>query len=290
MSETAREPGIYDGISNAEYHQSPALSASGMKLLLEAPAKFDHARKNPTFKDVFDFGSLWHKLIFRDEGERFVIIQKKNKAGEIVDSDSRETIYAKAHMAEIREAGAIPVLATELTKAQAMVEAFWGNPRAEEYVDLAGGAIEQSAFWVDERSGVQLRARFDLLPKPVEGEPFRIVDGKTAASSEPRAWLRSAADYGMHIQEALYRRAVREFDLSPRPEFVFAIQEKAAPYLVSFVRLAARTQEIGDYLVEKAIATFKHCTETGDWSGGYVDDVFVDDLPAYYTNRFEGVA
>ncbi|MFI5426089.1 hypothetical protein [Aeromicrobium sp. UC242_57] len=155
MSDVDISPGIYDGISNAEYHQSQALSASGMKLLLEAPAKFDHARKNPVFKDVFDFGSLWHKLVFRDDVERFVIIQKKDKTGAIVDSDSRDTVYAKAHIAEIRESGAIPVLAAELTKAQAMVEAFWANPRAKEYVDLAGGAVEQSAFWVDERSGVQ---------------------------------------------------------------------------------------------------------------------------------------
>lgn len=291
MTEVAEPlaPGIYEGVPNAEYHASSALSASGMKLLLEAPAKFDYAQKHPTFKDVFDFGSLWHKLLFRDDVEQFVVIQKKTKAGEIVDSDTRETVFAKAHIDDIRNEGKIPVLARELELATEMVDAFWSHPKAREYVDLENGTVEQSAFWVDETTGVQLRARFDLLPSAKSGRPFRIVDGKTAQSSEPHKWLRSAADYGMHIQEAFYRRAVREFGLSDRPEFVFAVQEKTAPFLVTFIRLDPFAQAIGDHLVDKAIGIFKDCTERNDWTGGYIDDVLVGSLPSYYTNQFDGV-
>lgn len=274
---TIMEAGLY-GMTNAEYHAEEALSASGMKTLLEAPAKFAYQREHPVFKDIFDFGSVWHTKVLGDQGEKIVK----------VNADSWRTDAAKAIKAEAHANGQIPILSKDLEVIDEMVKIFRAHPEASALIDLDKGVIEQSAFWQDERTGVWLRTRFDYLPDAVERSPFIIGDPKTAASSKPEKWLKSAPDYGYHIQDALYRKAVRELGIHPRPRFQFAVQEKEPPYIVSVIELDARAQVIGDYLVRVAIDTWIECTTKNEWPG-YIEGVRLGQLPAYYSNQFEGL-
>lgn len=281
-------PGIYD-MTNAEYHAHPALSASGMKLLIEAPALFDHERKNPRQSNSLDLGSVWHSLVLGDTSVQYEIVKKQNRHKEWVTAYDYDTVSARTHRDEIEAEGKTPILARDLALAEAMAEVFNAHPKVREYMDLSHGSIEQSAFWQDERTGIELRARFDYLPDTVPGKPYTIVDPKTAQSSEPHAWLRKAVDYGYAIQAALYIRAVKAMGLHDHPEFIFMTQEKRAPYIVTPIRLAARSLAIGDHLVDVAIDRFIKCTESGYWPG-YSEEVVTDDLPKFYTDRFEDVA
>lgn len=281
------EPGLYE-MSNAEYHAQPALSASGMKVLLDAPAKFKHQQQHRVFRDSFDFGSVWHALVLQDKGEQIVVAQKVTRDKQRVDADSWDTKSAQEHRASIRAEGKIPVLAKEYEIAKAMAAAFNAHPEVRRYLDLKNGSIEQSAFWNDERTGLPLRARFDYLPAaPVDGV-FTICDPKSAVSSEPFTWLRKAADFGYHLQDEMYRRAAMAMGLSPRPDFLFLVQEKTPPYIVTPIRFPAHTRAVASLLVDRAIDRFIACTESGEW-GGYVDGVVTADLPSYYLNQFEGM-
>jgi hypothetical protein len=288
LVDVVREPGVYE-MTNAEYHAQPALSASGMKLLIEAPALFDYQRKHPRHSDAFDFGSVWHALILGDKSAEFEIVQKQNRQKEWVDAYDYDTKSAQECRDRIVAEGKTPILAKDLRLAEAMAERFRGDPWVAEWMDLDKGAIEQSAFWEDRRTGIQLRARFDFLPIAEPGRQFRVIDPKSAKSSNPDQWLRAAADYGYHIQAALYLRAIKEMGLHPRPDFWFAIQEKRAPYIFQPIRLAPRSLAIGDHLIDVAIDKYIRCAETGHWPG-YRDDELVDDLPKYYTDRFEDIA
>jgi hypothetical protein len=282
------EPGIYE-MTNAEYHAQPALSASGMKLLIEAPALFNHQRENPTTSTTFDFGTVWHKLVLDDQNEDFVVVMKKDKSGDYVPAGDDKTVSAQQHIAEIRSSGQTPIFEKQLAAAEAMAEKFRADPWVREWLDLSRGSIEQSVFWQDERTGLQLRARFDYLPEAEPGREFRVVDPKSAKSANPDQWLRNAADFGYHIQAALYLRAVKAMGLHPRPDFWFAVQEKTAPYIFQPIRLAPRSLAIGDHLIDVAIDKYIRCTKSGQWPG-YRDDEVVDDLPGYYINRFEDIA
>lgn len=286
---TIAEPGIYDGIGNAEYHAHHALSSSGMKLLIEAPALFDHERKNPRQSQAFDLGSVWHSLVLGDDTVEYVVVQKTNRQKERVDAGDYDTVSAAEHRDQIIADGKTPILRRDLLLAEAMAEVFNRHPAVTEYLRDVPGAIERSAFWTDQRTGVDLRVRFDFLPEARPGKSFTIVDPKTARSAEPQSWLRSAVDYGYAIQAALYIRAAKEFGLHPRPDFLFLVQDKRAPYIVTPIRLAPRSLAIGDHLVDRAIDRFVACTESGHWPG-YSDDVVVDDLPKFFTDRFEDVA
>lgn len=274
---TITKPGIYQ-MTNAEYHAHDALSASRMKTLLEAPAKFKHERENPVHKNLFDFGSAWHKAVLGDEGEELVVVQ----------ADSWRTNVAKEQKEKAHAENKIPLLEKDKDLIDEMVAVLRAHPEASALLDPAKGQIEQSAFWQDARTGLWLRVRFDYLPDKVPGLPFMIADPKSAASSKPEKWLKSAADLGYHIQDSLYRQAVRELGIDPRPAFTFICQEKDPPYIVTPIRLDGEAQKIGDYLVRVAIDTYIQCEATGEWPG-YIEGVAIGRLPGYYTNQFEGL-
>lgn len=287
MTDIITEPGMYE-MSNADYHAQPALSASGMKTLLEAPAKFRYQRENHVYKPAFDFGSLWHKYVLNDEHEQFVVVQKRNRHKELVDAYDYDTVSAREHQAEIRAEGKIPILAKELRVIKDMAGVFRMNPDVQRLIDLDKGKIEQSAFWQDARTGVWLRARFDYLPDAVPGQPFIIGDPKTAISSHPERWMRKVSDYGYDIQDAMYREAARVMGFDPRPRFQFAVQEKTAPYIVTVIELDAEARAIGEYKMREAIDLYLECTQNNHWPG-YVEGVAIGHLPAYETQPYEGL-
>lgn len=275
---TAPADGLVD-LTNADYQRHPALSSSGIKRLLDAPAKFLWDRTHPVYKDIYDFGSAWHKLALDDDSQELVV----------VDADSWRTKAAREVRDQARADNNIPILEDDLATLRAMIGVLHGHKEAMRLLSQPG-AIEQSAIWTDPETGVELRARFDKLPDVVAGQPFTVVDGKTAVSSEPYAWMRKAPDYGYPIQDAFYRKAVRDLGIHDRPQFAFVVQEKDAPYIVTVIRLDAHAQAIGDYLVRKAIRLYAECVERDEWPG-YIpdDDYHVGSLPKYYTDRFEGL-
>ena len=55
--------GIHDGVPEADYFASPALSQSQAKTLLDCPARYRWERENPQpHRDAFDIGHAAHSL------------------------------------------------------------------------------------------------------------------------------------------------------------------------------------------------------------------------------------
>lgn len=271
------EPGIYE-MTNAEYHAQPALSASGMKTLLEAPAKFKHERENKVYKDHFDIGSAFHARALGDNGEKVVVF----------DADSWRTKASQEFKHDAHAANQIPLLTADSEKVDEMVEAFFTNPDIANLIDLKRGRIEQSAFWQDERTGVWLRCRFDFLPDPVEGQPFIAGDPKTSDSARTDKWMKKVMDFGYDIQDANYREGARVMGLSDRPRFQFAVIEKSAPYLSDVIELDSQARAIGDFRMREAIDLFARCTKDDHWPG-YPEGVSIGRIPAYEANYYEGL-
>lgn len=276
---TITEPGVYGDLSNEDYHADPipegSLSASGAKTLLKAPAKFRWEQKHPTFKDTYDFGSVAHAKALSDDTVTIVR----------VEANDWRTNTAKAIRDEAREAGHVALLAKDCDVVDEMVAALMAEPDAKELLTLPGKS-EQSAFWQDKTTGVWLRARFDRLPEPVEGQPFVIVDYKTAASSEPETFAKACADYGYFMQAPWYCDAVRTLGIHPDPAFVFVVQEKDPPYLVSVCQLDMEAMQLGERLNARAIELYADCSRTGVWPG-YTQDVAHISLPRYFVAQHE---
>lgn len=62
------EPGIYEGISSADYHADPALGSTSLKTLAtRTPAHWRWESAHPVHKDIYDLGTVTHSLILEGD-------------------------------------------------------------------------------------------------------------------------------------------------------------------------------------------------------------------------------
>lgn len=271
------EPTVIRDMPEHDYHgHDGSLSASGAKLLAPpnaCPAKFRWRQDNPEFKDAFDFGSVAHRIVLG-----------KGADVEVLPYDNWQSKAAKEGKAAAREAGKVPILAKDYTTATAVAKAVQDDALAGDV--FTGGEAEVSLFWPDEETGVIRRARFDYLKRKVEGRRRIIADLKTARSSEPIAFGKSAADFGYAISAANYVDGAIACGLDPDPLFLFVAVEKEPPYVVSTFYATEDDIELGRKLMRAALRTYAKCVAEDRWPG-YTEGPQPLELPYYYTRNLE---
>jgi hypothetical protein len=270
------KPGVYD-MPAEDYHARPELSSSGARRLMppSCPALFRHEQLNGRPENrAFDMGHAAHLAVL-GSGPELVVVEAENW----------RTKAAQAERDEAYAAGKVPLLVAEHEQVQAMADAIRAHPVASKLFDPARGTAEQSLFWRDSKSGVRCRARLDFLPDPTTGRMI-VPDYKTTTSAEPKAIAKAVHKYGYHQQADWYTDGIYANDLAERVAFVFAFQEKTAPYLVTVVELGADFLLWAAVLNDKARDIFRRCTETKYWPG-YSDEVELVSLPAYADHEYE---
>lgn len=255
--------GIWGNVDEVAYHADRgSLSVSGAKLLLRAPKLFRYRQDHPEHKDVFDFGSAAHRLVLGVGPEI-----------KVIEADDWRTKTAREARDEARAHGAIPLLAKDHRKVQAMADELSTHTLAMRL--LSEGQPEVSAYSVDEQTGVVRRGRCDWLTESI------ITDFKTARSAEPNEFVRSAINYGYHMQQAWYLDLFTSLGHSAEA-FAFIVQEQEPPHLVTVVELPAELVEVGRARNQRALERFRDCTQSGIWPGYIPDDTFArPDSPAW---------
>lgn len=279
--------GLYDGMTDEAYHRDPvpggSLSSTGArKLINECPAKFHHERLHgrPP-KREFDFGHAAHQLVLGEGPELRMIPEEL-----LATNGAISTKDAKEFVAQARTDGAVPLKPDDYHQVQAMATKLREHPVAGPLLRYGNGNAEQSAFWRDPITGIWRRARFDWLTEDRRGRLW-IVDYKTTRSADTVAFGKAAMDLGYHQQDPWYRDAAIDLGLSDDPAFVFVLQEKAPPYVVTVTELNTTARRIGVYLNRQAIDLYAECTLTGHWPGYFDHDIAPTALPAWYERSFE---
>lgn len=280
---TIDKPGVYEMDADA-YHADPvpggSLSSSEARRLLppSCPALFRHYKDNRKDRETtkaLDFGQAAHAVVL--EGDESPIVK--------VDAKDYRTNAAQQERDAARDAGKVPLLPHELATVRAMATALKEHPLAAAL--LATGQPERSLFWADADTGVKRRARLDWHRDQARGRRVIVPDYKTATSAEPRAFGRAAHDHGYHCQAAWYLDAVQALDLAgPDAAFMFIVQEKTAPYVVTVCELDADALELGRALNRRSIEIYQRCVESGQWPG-YTPDIAHVSLPPWAANDLE---
>jgi hypothetical protein len=244
---TITEPGIYGGISNADYHADPALGSTSLKTLAtKTPAHYQHDKTHPKFSDAFTLGTAAHSLILEGSTADIVVVQ----------ADNWLTKDAKAAKAEALAAGKQPLLTKEMAQVVAMRDAVMAHPVAREL--FTGHLAEQSVFW--EEDGLALKCRPDAW------KPGILVDLKTTRSADPNEFGKTAHEFGYHQSAAHYIDGVKAATGEELP-FPFVLVEKTEPYLVSVVELDVEAINIGRQLNDRAKRIYRECMASGNWPG-----------------------
>lgn len=275
-------PGVYD-LPVDVYHRDPvaggSLSSSGARAMLppSCPARYRWELDNPGTGSTraFDVGTAAHRLVLG--------------AGEpihVVDAPNWRTAAARAEADDARAAGHVPLLAHEYTVVEQMATALRNHPVAAALLDPArGGAAEQTLVWQDERTGVWCRALVDWLPAADPARRYYVPDYKTANAADLESLRRAMATYRYHQQAAWYVEGVRAVGVHPAPEFVFVVQEKAPPYLVTIYYPDAVAMRGADALNHVGRTVWQHCNATGEWPG-YAADIVELSLPVWAEREF----
>jgi hypothetical protein len=240
-------PGIYPGVSSADYHADPALGSTSLKTLaIRTPAHYQYDLTHPKFSDAFTLGTAAHSLIL--EGDTSGIV--------IVETDNWLTKAAKEAKAAVLADGRQPLLRKEMAQILAMNDAVMAHPLAR--AALTDHKAEQSVFWEEE--GQMYKCRPDAW------KPGALVDLKTSRSADPNEFGKTAHEYGYHQSAAHYIDGVKAATGEELP-FHFVLVEKTEPYLVSVVELDVEAINIGRMLNDRAKRIYRECVESNTWPG-----------------------
>jgi len=234
-----------------EYHKSKDyLSASGLKLILDSPAKFkaefiDGEVAEPT--EVMKFGTLVHKAVlepgeFRKHSLRVPKVDKRTIVGKEAWAEFEKTIKKDSLLVsekdECKLIGMMSVIPEHKTLSKVLEKSIF----------------EVSGYWFDEEFQIWCRMRIDSI-----SESGWLVDLKTTKDSRQRPFMRSIWDYRYDISAAWYLRGYEAITGMKPKGFAFAAMEKAIPY------------EMGMWVADQALVEVG--TFGGSDSEGYVHGV-----------------
>jgi len=264
-------PGIYDGITNANYHADSALGSTSLKTLAtRTPAHYQYEKLNPKSSAAFDLGTAAHSLILEQDESGIVVIDVDAKRGKVW------TEPASAAEAD----GKIALTSKEWAQVVAMRDAVMAHPFARGL--FTGHKAEHSVFW-QELDGLILKCRPDAW------QPGALIDLKTARDANPNEFGRTAHEYGYHQSAAHYIDGVKEATGEDLP-FHFVLVEKTAPYLVSVVELDWEAIDLGRALNDRAKRIYRECLETNTWPGyPAAEPISLPNYAVYQTEDLLGI-
>jgi exodeoxyribonuclease VIII len=240
-----------------EYHQHPAVSKHGLDAFRKAPALYQFVRNNPLPPTPsMRFGSLYHTAMLEPEKlatDYFVM----------PDVDRRTKDGKAAWEAALIECGTREQVKTDdLQKTSAMFTALMKHTAAANAITQLREYVEASLFWTDPTTGVECRARPDLI----RNDGF-IVDLKTAADASADAFQRASFNYGYHRQAAFYLDAWKLISGEAPKGFIFVVQETEAPFLTAVYVASPAMIEAGRAEITQDLQGFAKCLETNNWPG-----------------------
>lgn len=265
-------PGAYPGIDGHLYHDaeicdSPSVSSSGLKLIdAKSPAHFwAQCPQNPRRRVRTDtrplrVGRGLHDLLLVDGAipdsyhlvPDFFNPSHTNICGEYIPA-----------WREARDAGKTILTVGEFKNIQAMAEAVSKDPLANAL--LTAGTPEMTLAARDEKTGVWMRARPDVLPEVME----IIPDVKSAIDAAQDPYERAASSNGYFQSAAHYLDVLETLypEGADRRRFVLITVEKFYPHIVTIDHLDNDDINQARMLNRRALNLFAHGVKTGEWPG-----------------------
>lgn len=241
------ENGIYDNISNEDYHCSMGISKSLLDAMNKGPAYFVFERNAPRFESLsLGLGTLVHCLLLEptEYAERYLVAPECD----------RRTKEGKAAWEEFQNAandGSKKIVSTkDDSVAHSIAECAMAHPLISKYLQDKDGKAEISIFFTDSYTGLQCKIRPDwLIVKELNGKKKIIcIDVKT--TSDFSHFANSVWDYRYHVQQEFYKHGLSATYNVPEVEieFYFAVvstSQSGAIYPCDFLDLADQYQTKG---------------------------------------------
>lgn len=286
------KPGLYRGMSFAEYLQLPAVNKSNLDFMRYSPAHFyAHCesqdrppRDEPT--PAMKLGTAIHTAVLEPRlfKTRYAMLpedapKKPTSAQLDAKKPSDATVAAIAWWERFNaELGSREVLSSENWQLCRLIrENFIKSPAAQAV--LEAGEAEIVIVWEDgveidpvTGRGMLCKARIDLLSSV-------ILDLKSTASARADEFAKQVVNLEWHVQAAWYSDGFERATGESKP-FVFAALEKELPFASAFYLASPRVIELGRDIYRRRLARVAQCRSTGDWPG-YPQEIKDLELPSW---------
>lgn len=238
--------GVVYGLPDEAYHAHNSISKSGLwTIYTKTPAHFRYGEREE--KSHFTLGKGAHCAIL--EPAHFEARYFRGP------EDRRGNKWKDAEF-QAEHAGKILMTVGDYDDAMRIRDAAARNSIVRLF---QGGdtVAEASAFWIDPENTESCRCRPDAYSRK-----HRIIgDLKTTTDASPAAFARSIADYGYHVQEAMYSDGWISAGGGDVEGFVFMAIEKTAPYAIGVYELPPAFVTEGHAIYRKALATYAACVK-----------------------------
>jgi hypothetical protein len=272
------EPGIYEDISNDDYHEGEGISSSQVKVLaLKTPAHYFWKYLDPNneheVKDKWGalaIGTLFHSLLLEPEKpiEREFLfvddINRRSKAGKEAFADN---------LATATESGRNIVTHEEHEHVKKMV----AEARKQSLFNslFTGGRAELSCYWNDPDTGILCKCRPDYLH-----DDNIIVDLKSCRDADEDGAGKASFNFGYYISAAFYLDGVAAATGKPADSFIFAFMEKEPPYCAAPYVITEEDIALGRALYKQALDKMVSCTAAKRWPG-YTTNITELEIPVW---------
>lgn len=250
ITSTDIQPGIYDDISNDDYHAGPGISKTGLwTIYTQSPAHYRFGEREE--KNHFDVGQAIDAAIL--EPEKFA---KQVMKGPI---DRRGNKWTDAE-AEATNTGRLLLTSGDYETVETVRDAVHADPWINSIITSSKAVVQQSAYAIDPVTGVLIRCRPDLRRPDLSLK----LDLKSARSAHPDDFARAVINYGYHAQEAHYTDTWSAAGGGDEA-FCFLVVEKKPPYAFAVYELPPSIVDEGRMIIRKSLDLYAECLKAGKW-------------------------
>ena len=245
-------------MTEKEYNEAPGVRRSDLWKISESPEKYKWATEHPIEPTpALIFGAATHKYIlekddFYDEYAVAPNVDRRTKEGRDIWNLFTQENENKSIVG-----------ADDFTVMNDMRNALVDCPLANKLI-YGKGQTETPFFWTDKDTGEQCKVKLDRLVRI--DRRFVVVDYKTALSAKTDVFVHDMIKFGYTLQAAMYTEAVMKCKrIKYRPDFIFVVQEKKAPYSVNVIYVAndSSVMQYGQDQFREFIGILHQCNETG---------------------------
>jgi exodeoxyribonuclease VIII len=246
------------------------LSYSSLKAFQKSPQHFvlnRMERREPTA--AMAFGSVIDclKLTPEDYETKFVIIPEDIKKPTSAQVNAKKPSEASIEQIQKYNAfceenkGKTWVEKEDAELAKFLAEKTFNNEKAKDLLNRVVRTQDRIS-WTNKESGLPM-----IGYKDATGDTF-IMDLKTANDGSPDKFMKSAFDFGYHIQAAAYLDAERVL-FGRFVDYYFLVVETVAPYNISVYKATNDFINLGFQEYNELLNKFKFCMENNLWYQGY---------------------
>jgi hypothetical protein len=161
----------------------------------------------------------------------------------------------------------------------AQAEALRGAPEVRKLFAYPGEE-EVSIFWRDEKTGVLCKARPDRVCR-VEQEGVILFDAKTTGDASPEGFRKAVGNFRYHQQAAFYARGWEAATGETVLGMVFGAVESEYPFATCTYMLADPILDYAQREIDRLLAIYAQCLQTGVWPGYPVELQLIESLPPW---------